>query len=277
MASDPHRSFVEAVRCPEGEIDLGRAALAIAQGEYPELKIEPYLARIDRLAAAAQARSGGDPDPIRLLASINYVLFIQEGFCGSRWDYYDPKNSFINDVIERKRGIPISLSVLYMEVARRIGLDLEGVGFPGHFLVKYAGGEGEIVIDPFDKGEVRSDEELQELLDRIYCGKTALRPEHLAPSPKRQIIKRMLNNLKAIYLYCGDVRRGLSVVERLVILEPGSPQEVRDRGLFYLQMERHTEALEDLENYLKVAGGAEDAEAIRARVASLKKRLAQLQ
>lgn len=277
MTSDLHRTFAEAVCGPDEEIDLGRAALAIAQGEYPELEIEAYLARIDRLASAVKGRCGGDDDPIHLLAAINYILFIREGFCGSRWDYYDPKNSFLNDVIERKRGIPISLSVLYIEVARRIGLNLDGVGFPGHFLVKYAGSEGEIVIDPFDRGEVRSEEELQGILDRIHGGKVGFLPEHLAPASKRQILKRMLNNLKAIYLQCGDLKRGLSVVERLVILDPDSAQEIRDRGLFYLQLERPAEALEDLETYLKLASGAEDAEAIRERVASLKRRRAQLQ
>lgn len=276
MASDTHRSFSQAVQCPDDEIDLGRAALAIAHGEYPSLDIESYMARMDRLAVAVQDRSGGEGHPYRLIAAINYVLFNQEGFQGNRDDYYDPKNSFLNEVMERKKGIPITLSVLYIEVARRVGLGLHGVGFPGHFLVKYAGKEEEIIIDPFHRGEVRSIEELEDLLDEIYGGKIDFQPDFLSPVSKKQILRRMLNNLKAIYLHQGDLLKGLSVVERLVILEPNSPQELRDRGLLYLRLECFPQALQDLEAYLRLASQAEDTDEIREQVISLKKRLTQI-
>lgn len=276
MAHDRHKIFSRAVQCPDEEIELGRAALAIALEEYSNLEIEAYLTRLDRLAAAVQDRAGAEPHPYRLIASTNYVLFNQERFQGNRDSYYDPKNSFLNEVMERKCGVPISLSVLYMEVARRAGLMLHGVGFPGHFLVKYVGNEEEIVIDPFHGGEIRSVDELEEMLDQIYQGKIAFQPEFLSPVPKKQIIKRMLNNLKAIYIHQGDLLRTLSVVERLVILEPKSPQELRDRGLLYLRVECFSQALEDLEAYLRLAFHAEDAHEIREQVLSLRKRVTQI-
>jgi regulator of sirC expression with transglutaminase-like and TPR domain len=269
-----HHNFIQAVQCSEDEIDLGRAALTIAQEEYPQLDIEAYVAKIDRLASAVSGRSGGETDPYRLIACLNYVLFNQEGFRGNRDDYYDPKNSFLNDVIERKKGIPITLAVLYMEVARRVGLTLHGVGFPGHFLVRYP--KDEVIIDPFHKGEIRSLEELEGFLRELYKGAVTLRPEFLAPISKKQILKRMLNNLKMIYLKQQELLKALSVVDRLLLLEPDSAQEIRDRGLINLKLDCFSQALEDLENYLKLARYAEDAEEIREQVVSLKKRSTQL-
>lgn len=276
MANDTHRSFSRAVQCLDDEIDLGRAALAIAHAEHPELDIESYVARLDHLAAAVRDRAGGEADSYRLIAAMNYTLFSVEGFRGNQDDYYDPKNSFLNEVMERKQGIPITLSVLYMEVARRVGLNLCGVGFPGHFLVKHVGKEEEIVIDPFHRGEVRSIEELEDMLDEIYRGRIAFQPEFLFPVSKKQILRRILNNLKAIYLRQGDFPKSLSVVERLLILEPNSAQEMRDRGLLYLKLECFPQALEDLESYLRLAPYADDAAEIREQTVSLKKRVTQI-
>lgn len=276
MTNDPHRSFRLAVQCPDDEIDLGRAALAIAHAEYPGLDIESYVTRMERLAAAVHDRSGGEAGSYRLIAALNYTLFSVEGFRGNEDDYYDPKNSFLNEVMERKQGIPITLSVLYMEVARRVGLELHGVGFPGHFLVKHVGEEGEIVLDPFRQGEVRSVEEMENMLDHMYRGRVAFQPEFLSPVAKRQVLQRMLNNLKGIYLHQGDFIKGLSVVDRLVILDPDSAGEIRDRGLIYLQLECFPQALEDLEAYLNLAPDADDAAEIREQAASLKKRRNQI-
>jgi regulator of sirC expression with transglutaminase-like and TPR domain len=272
VANDTHRSFRLAVQRPDDEIDLGRAALAIAHAEYPGLDVESYVARMECLAAAVQDRSGGEADSYRLIAALNYTLFSVEGFRGNQDDYYDPKNSFLNEVMERKQGIPITLSVLYMEVARRVGLDFYGVGFPGHFLVKHEGTEGPIVIDPFHQGEIRSIEELEEMLDKMYGGRIRFQPEFLSPVSKKRILKRMLNNLKSIYLHQGDLLKGLSMVDRLIILEPNSAQEIRDRGLLYLQLECFSRALEDLEAYLRLAPYADDAAKIREQAASLRQR-----
>ena len=269
-------NFSHAVKCQDNEIDLGRAALVIAQMEYPDLEVEPYLKRMDRLATVIKDLVGDEESVFRLLACINIVLFKQEGFQGNRSNYYDPKNSFLNDLIDRKMGIPITLSVLYQEVARRAGLTLHGVGFPGHFLLKHIDHEEEIIIDPFNGGEVRSDAELQSLLDEIYPGKAVLKFEFLSPVSKRQILKRMLINLRGIYLHQGDFLRCLSVEERLVILEPNPVREYRDRGLLHLRLKNFPQALEDLETYLRLASDANDADEIREQVSSLKKRVTQL-
>ncbi len=275
MGEDRHSAFRRAVEGPDDRIDLGRAALAIAEDEYPRLQPEVYLARVDALASRARDLSSGETGPYRLIAAVNYVLFTQEGFRGNRDDYYDPRNSFLNDVIERRLGIPITLSVLYMEVARRAGLELRGVGFPGHFLVEYAGAEeetGRVVIDAYDRGEVLWVEELQKILDGLYgAGKVAFRPEFLAPVTNRQILQRMLNNLKSIYLRKESLSPALSASERLVILDPGSAPEVRDRGLLYLKLDRFEQANADLEKYLELAPDAADAGDIREHLEELKK------
>jgi regulator of sirC expression with transglutaminase-like and TPR domain len=276
MAEDRYKNFRRAIDCPDDQLDLGRAALAVAADEYPALRAETYLTRLDQLAAAARDCSAGESNPYRLLASVNHVLFTREGYRGNRDDYYDPKNSFLNDVIDSRKGIPITLSVLYMEVARRVGLKLDGVGFPGQFLVKYLGNEEEIVIDPFDQGEVRGVEELQQLLDGLYGGKVAFRPEFLAPVSNRQIIQRILNNLKTIYLNQKNFLKALSVAERLVILDPTSASEIRDRGLLYLECECFQQALEDLEAYLSLAPDANDADEVREQMGVLRKSAARL-
>lgn len=275
MGEDRHSAFRRAVEGPDERIDLGRAALAVAADEYPGLRPEVYLARLDALASRARDLSSGETGPYRLIAAVNYVLFTQEGFRGNREDYYDPRNSFLNDVIERRLGIPITLSVLYLEVARRAGLEVRGVGFPGHFLVQYAGPEeeaGRIVIDAYDKGEVLWVEELQKILDGLYgAGKVAFRPEFLAPVTSRQILQRMLNNLKSIYLGKENFPRALSAAERLVILDPASAPEIRDRGLLYLKLDSFEQAIGDLEKYLELAPDAADAGDIREQVEELRK------
>ncbi len=276
MAGDDSKNFARIIRCPDEEIDLLRAGLAIAAGDYPGLDVDFYLARVDQIASAVRARRGDKFNPYRSIASINFVLFQEQGFRGNRDDYYDPRNSFLNEVLERKKGIPITLSVLYMEVARRVGLELYGVGFPGHFLVKYLGDGEEIVIDPFHEGAIKTDEELEALLSELYRSEVALNPQFLQPVTKKQILERMLNNLKAIYLRREDWQRSLSVADYLVVLNPDSAGDRRDRGLLYLKLECFSSAVEDLEAYLRMAPDAEDAVAIREQIVFLKRRASQI-
>jgi regulator of sirC expression with transglutaminase-like and TPR domain len=273
LAADPYRDFRQAVDRPEGIIDLGRAALTIALADYPNLDIAAYLARIDRFALEVTQRCGAESDVYRSLAALNHVLFAQHGFRGNRDDYFDPKNSFLNEVMERKTGIPISLSVLYMEVAQRVGLPVEGVGFPGHFLVKHALGGDEIVIDPFNKGEVKSREDLEQMLHRLYGSEVSFHSQFLEPASKKQILQRMLVNLKAIYLKKNDLPRSLSALDRLIILDPGSAIDIRDRGTLYLRLESFTQSRADFETYLRLAPNAEDAPAVREQVVSLAKQV----
>jgi regulator of sirC expression with transglutaminase-like and TPR domain len=271
LVTDPYREFRQAVERPEAAIDLGRAALTIALAEYPELDCLDYLRRIDSLALEVAERSGTDADAFRSLAALNFVLFSHHGFRGNRDAYYDAENSFLNRVIERKTGIPITLSVLYMEVAQRIGLNFEGVGFPGHFLVKTAIDSNEIVIDPFNAGEIKSPKDLDQMLREMYGGKVGLRPEFLAPVTRKQILLRMLGNLKAIYGRSDELVKMLAVLDRLIILDPDAAEEVRDRGAVYLRLECYGQAKDDFETYLRLAPDARDAAAIRDQLVDLAK------
>ena len=273
MAADPYEEFRRAVERPEEALDLGRAALAIAESEYPRLDTTAYLARIDELAIAVTKHLTGDESgPHRSIAALNYVLFQKCAFRGNRDDYFDAKNSFLNEVIDRRIGIPITLSVLYMEVARRIGLPLLGVGFPGHFLVKYLDDREEIVIDPFNGGDIRTPDSLQQLLAGLYGKPVALSPQLLDPVTKRQILRRMLNNLKFIYLRQRDLVKALAALDRMMIAEPNLAEDLRERGQVYLALEYFPQAKADFESYLRLAPDAPDAEKIRDQLVDLARR-----
>jgi regulator of sirC expression with transglutaminase-like and TPR domain len=267
LVHDPYREFRQAVDRPEDKIDLAHAALTIALTDYPALDIASYLKRIDALAAEVVRRSDGDV--YHSIAALNHVLFVQHGFRGNRDNYYDPKNSFLNEVIERKTGIPITLSVLYMEVARRIGVELEGVGFPGHFLVKHSRAGEEIFIDPFDQGEIKAPEDLGLMLEKLSGHKIALEPRFLEATGKKQTLQRILLNLKAIYVRNNALVEVLAVLDRLIMLNPAAAAEMRDRGAVYLRLECFTQAREDFETYLRLAPEAEDAAEVREEIVSL--------
>jgi regulator of sirC expression with transglutaminase-like and TPR domain len=273
MAADPYEEFRRAVERPEDALDLGRAALAIAESEYPRLDTTAYLARIDELAIAVTKHlTGAESAPHRSIAALNYVLFQKCAFRGNRDDYFDAKNSFLNEVIDRRIGIPITLSVLYMEVARRVGLPLLGVGFPGHFLVKYQDDREEIVIDPFNGGDIRTPDSLQQLLAGLYGKPVALSPQLLDPVTKRQILRRMLNNLKFIYLRQRDLVKVLAALDRMTIAEPNLAEDLRERGQVYLALEYFPQAKADFESYLRLAPDAPDAEKIRDQLVDLARR-----
>jgi len=215
--------FAHVAQRPEDEIDLGAAGLLIAEAEYPGLDVAHYLSVLDAMADGARtraARDDEDDDPLHLLRALNQHLFEELGFRGNQDDYYDPKNSFLNEVIDRRVGNPITLSVVYLEVGRRVGLPLEGVSFPGHFLVKYRTPEGDLLLDPYHGGMALSRSELEQRLERAFGKKTTLQPTHLQTATKRQILTRMLNNLRGIYQQVGDVPRERGVLERLAILNP---------------------------------------------------------
>jgi regulator of sirC expression with transglutaminase-like and TPR domain len=261
---------------PDASIDLARAALAIARIDHANLSPDRYLSRIDQLGAAVARRLGSESNPYRSIAATNYVLFHEQGFCGNREDYFDPKNSFLNQVIERKKGIPITLSVLYMLVAQKIGLTIHGVGFPGHFMVKYSDDQEEIVIDPFNGGDIRSVGDLRELLRAVHGAETILRPRLLVPATKKQILERMLRNLKMIYLRERQFFKAISVLDRLLIVHPTSADDLRDRALVYLQLECFTQALADFQSYLRMAPDAPDAETVRHHIVTLSKQVNQI-
>ncbi len=268
--------FARLVHRPETAIDLAEAALLIAKEEYPGLEVPSYLARLDDMAEAVRAQVGRDKDSHRLIAGLNDFLFRDQGFHGNTEDYYDPRNSFLNDVLDRRTGIPITLSTVYMEVGRRLGLRLYGAGMPGHFLVKFVARDEEIVIDPFNGGAILSPADCQRVLDRMYEGKLAFEPRFLVTVGTRQILARMLTNLKAIYFNCREYAKALAVVDRLLILDPRAATEIRDRGLLSCQLKRYPQAMADLTRYLTLAPQAEDAKVIRDHLRSIRERVASM-
>ena len=253
------------------KIDLIRAALVIARTEYPSLDIEAYAARIEELARRVAALVP-DLHPERALAALNQVLFEEVKLRGNREDYYDPRNSFLNDVLERGLGIPITLAIVYMEIARRVGFPLSGVGMPGHFLLKHYGHDGrETLIDCFNRGDILSRKDCQSRLDEIYSGEMQLRPEFLHPISRRQILTRMLNNLKTVYLSTRNFRKALLIADLILVIYPRSAEDVKQRALLRYSMSLHGLAAEDLEEYLKMAPNASDAEEIRQMSLSIRR------
>ncbi len=255
----------------EAELPLAEAALLIAAEEYPQLHPGPYLRRLDLLAERVRDRLSDETAPLVLLQELSRVLFQEERFQGNAQDYYDPRNSFLNDVLDRRLGIPITLSVVYLEVGWRLGLPLVGVNFPGHFLVRYEGEAVRILVDPFQGGELRFEGDAQALLDRVYGGTVALVPEYLRPAGKKDILARILANLKGIYLNAHDDGRALAAVERLQLLRPGEPDELRDRGTILARLGRPGEAREELQRYLERAPGAADRRRIELLLEHLRK------
>ena len=268
--SEVKRLFAEMVSRHEEDINLAEAALLYAKVEYPDLDIEKYLRRIDLIAEEINKNLSRGNDPNYLITEINRYLFSVAGFRGNREDYYDPKNSFLNDVLDRKKGMPIMLSVLYMEIANRLGLNLKGVGFPGHFIVKFEGSRELILIDPFNDGRILTESDCQKILDRIYLEKLHFRPEMLKSASKKEILTRMLTNLKNIYLGSKNYLKALSIVEFILLITPDSVTEMRDRGMIYYQLECFSQALLDLEKYLKIYPEAPDEKIIRGYFPLLK-------
>lgn len=265
------KAFAELTTLDEAVFPLDRAALTIGLEEYPTLDIDAYLRKLDTLAARAEVLAGQDRSSSNLLECLNEVLFAQEALRGNADDYYDPRNSYLNEVLDRKQGIPILISIIYIEVARRIDFQVQGVGFPGHFIVKCAANEREIIIDPFNNGRVLTVEDCQELLDRVYGGSVPMQPAYLSPMEKKSIVTRMLFNLKGIYYQREEYNKALSIVDRILMLNPGILSEIRDRGLLYMQTSLFSKALADLEYYLTHADSPEDVAYIEAHIKTLRR------
>jgi len=253
--------FREMVSRPPEQIDLAAAALLIALDEYPELNVSEYLERIDLLAerTSAQLHSDAAERPMEAIESINYQLFEIEGFRGNQEDYYDPRNSFLSDVLDRKTGIPITLSVLYMEVGRRIGLKVEGVGMPGHFIVKCKHNGAEIFIDAFERGEILLEEACEQKLTQLHGKDFQFNRSCLDAVNHSQILTRMLHNLKAIYWNQQNYAKAIGVIEKLLLINPTAAAEIRDRGFAHYQLNHLSPAIRDWSRYLELRPGAPDA------------------
>jgi len=273
--SDARARFAALVKLPDQPIDVAEAALLIAGEEYPHLDIHAYLQRLDALAAGVREQVDNVAEAAAKIARLNQFLFVEQGFAGNDANYYDPRNSFLNDVLDRRTGIPITLSVVYAEVARRLGLTVMGVGFPGHFLVKYVG-PPEIIIDPFF-GSVITMDDCKERLQSLYGERAQFDGRLLRPATAREILVRMLSNLKQVYLEQRDRNRALACVDRILLLRPDAPRELRDRGILYQQLECFAAAVRDLERYLQLAPNDEGADAVRIMLPDLQRQAAKLQ
>jgi len=265
--------FAEAVRLPGEQLDLAEAALLIAAEEYPGLDRARYIQRLDQLAATARIRLGNETGPYARVNILSEYLFDEEKFTGNERDYYDPRNSFLNEVLDRRLGIPITLSLVYMEVGRRLGMRIVGVGMPAHFLVKCVDGGEEIVIDPFRRGIIMSAEDCAEMLRRVTGHLLPAGTGDLPAVTPRDVLNRMLNNLKGIYLARKDYPRSLAAVERMLLVNPRQPEEVRDRGLIKYRLGLLTEAVFDLETYLNGNPDAPDAPAIERQILEMRREL----
>ena len=285
LSPDLVQEFTAAATSPDP--GLAWPALLIARLGYPRLDPAPCLARLEEMGVAAAERLSATADgPIDTL---NRYLFEDQGFAGNTANYDDPRNSFLNQVLERRTGIPITLALVYIEVARRAGVRVDGVNFPGHFLLRFPFGlEGDqdnaVFVDPFHGGTVLSETDCRALL-RKHAGDTVVFSSRLlVPATKQQILTRMLVNLKRIYVHMRSFPQGRAITELLLALNPSALNELRDRGLLAYHLNDHTAALRDLETYLKFASRGDDdsqesreerteiwghVKALRRRVASL--------
>jgi len=258
------------------DIPLFEAAASLAQDEYPDLDIQQVLGDVDQLLARVKRRLPADAPALQRLRVLNQFFFHELGFGGNVNDYYDPDNSYLNAVLRTRRGIPISLAVLWMELAHGLSLHVRGVAFPGHFLVKINLPKGQVVIDPFN-GHSLSREELAERLEP-YKRRSGMVDEfdvplglYLQAASPRDVLARMLRNLKEIHHSQQDWQRLVSVLDRLLVLTPDGWSDYRDRGLALADQGRSIEAMADLETYLANAREALDLDLIAERVAELRR------
>lgn len=267
MPNDPYyEEFARLAGLSDSEIDLGHAALLIAGCEYPDLDIRGYIRRLDMLASGVAERMPAGAKPLQQVEILNDFLFQQRRFRGNAENYYDPRNSYLNEVLDRRIGIPITLSVVYMEIARRLNIPIRGVGLPGHFVVSYDVRGVNLYIDPFNGGKLLSSEDCHEMVFRAL-GTTGVSFGHfLQPVTNRAILTRILTNLKVIYLHQNQADKAVRVLNQVIFLNPMATEEFKERGLLHLASRRYRAALVDLTTYLERCPNAPDAQAIHHRV-----------
>ncbi len=249
--------FTQIVERPEDEIDIAEAALVIAADEYPDLDVALYLARLDEMAAHARPRFHAALSPRDQIAALNEYLFGQVGLRGNREAYYDPRNSYLNDVLDRRLGIPITLSIVYIEIGRRLGFPLGGVAMPGHFIVRWKTDDRVILIDVFDEGHVIGQFPLPQPAD------AQARLTWIQPASPRQILGRLLSNLRAIFVQNENFARALRVAEKMVLLQPDAPEVLRDAALLAYRQKSYRRAADFLETYLREFPSARGADQMR--------------
>ncbi|NLP62183.1 SirB1 family protein [Paraburkholderia sacchari] len=267
--------YFSALVADDDSLPLTETALAIAQDAYPDLDVQGTLAEIDELALRVKKRMPDGIDVRQQVTFLNRVFFREMGFGANLNDFFDPDNSHLNVVLKRRRGIPISLAVLYLEIAGQLGLPVQGVSFPGHFLLRVSLPDGDAMLDP-TTGRTLTESDMVEMLEPYVtsAGDSVARALRmlLEPATRREIVARMLRNLKSVYLQTERWERLLGIQQRLVILLPESIEEVRDRGFAYARLDYLRPALEDLEHYLDERPDAEDATVVESQLQELRQR-----
>ncbi len=269
MSIDIKSHFRALATRPDDQIELLHAALLIAADEYPALQTDKYLTQIDSWAENIHQRLPNDANIETRVQFLNSFLFKELGFSGNVKNYYDPRNSYLNEVLDRRLGIPITLSVVYLELGQRLGLCLEGVSFPGHFLVKLPYDEGTVVLDPFNGGISLGEQELMSRLKAIFHFDIDDLAPFLTTASNKEILIRMLSNLKGIYKNVDHAEKMLEVINKILLIDPDRSHEYRDRGLLLQSMECYHAALYALQTYLHIYPEAEDAELMREKLFDL--------
>ena len=264
------RRFEEIAGRPDALLDLVEASLVIDLEENPALDVQRHLTAVESWSEAVRGRLEGSRDVERIVDTINRLLFDEEGFHGENDDYYDPRSALLSEALERHAGLPITLSILYIELSRRAGIEATGVSLPGRFLVKFSGAFGVVIVDPFDGGRVLSTLELQKILDGMFGGGVRLREHHLRSFSPKEILARELAQLKAAYLAQHDLPRAAASIDRLLILDARDAYEVRDRAALAMQMHAYRQAIELFERYLALMPLSDDHGRVREQIAYLR-------
>jgi regulator of sirC expression with transglutaminase-like and TPR domain len=278
LTEDPFMSHLEAIRSqfaalvekPEDEINLVEAALLIARTAFPDLSVSHCSELLDRWAERLRKGLGDSPSAGDILIHLNRILFDEEGFRGDQQNYYDPQNSFLNRVLERKLGIPITLSLVYSEVGRRAGFPVHGIALPGHFITGLLHTSGTLFIDPFNRGEILTERECQQRIEARYGRQTASDISWKTPAGKKAILMRMLRNLKAIYRHLNQDLQSFEMIQWILAVDADTPAELKERGLLYEAMGNDVFAVRDLEHYLEVAPTSDDKDLITQKIDSLR-------
>jgi regulator of sirC expression with transglutaminase-like and TPR domain len=264
---DPYvAEWVSFVKNPR--FNLVEKSLKFAQLlEYPDLNVDSYIQEINRIGMSLKESVGDIKNPTYLISMLNEHLFENLGFGGDDDDYYNPKNNFLNEVIDKKSGLPITISILYVEVAKFIGLDLKIAGFPGHIVVKY---NEEMILDPFNDGSLLDVDDLQETLDESFGGQLEFQPEFLDDITSEQVLVRMARNLKNSYIQSFVYDKALRCTNMILAIEPESPEDIRDKGILEERIQNSEIALVYLNKYLEINPNAEDVDFILELIRSIK-------
>lgn len=264
----------ELLREDSVDVPLDVAALQIATIEYPQLTVEPFLVLLDSHATEFAERVSSRTSGEEFVELLNLYLFEELGFQGNSDDYYDPANSCLNEVLTRRLGIPITLSLVYVEIGRRLGRPIHAIGLPGHFLVAYGAADFQAIIDPFHAGQIRSEEECYELAREATGLPLSDDPDLLAPVSNRHIAVRILNNLRSIYFQRREAYKAVQVLDLLIESAPESAEEYKQRGVCQVQIERYEDARDDLQQYLRLAPNAPDKPQVAAELERIRRLLA---